>query len=272
VLLYHYTNTAGMLGILRTRALWATDVGYLNDSKELLYGRDEVVSALLEEASRLNPDGLGGMTGDDDSNRATIMASAAHFLTEEEHRSYWGPYVACFSEEGDLLSQWRGYAASHGWALAFDLSALRDCAKSWTASESVVHKVVYGPAGIEGAVERVMARIAPEPTGHPGVKGDHRAHVVCRRELAFSKHPAFEEEHEWRLVIEQDGPAQPLDFREGPLGLTPYVTVNWPREALREVVVGPTALPALQHTAMRRLLGEHGYGQVPVRVSEAPFR
>jgi len=97
VLLYHYTNTAGMLGILRTRALWATDVGYLNDSKELLYGRDEVVSALLEEASRLNPDGLGGMTGDDDSNRATIMASAAHFLTEEEHRSYWGPYVALVS-------------------------------------------------------------------------------------------------------------------------------------------------------------------------------
>lgn len=171
MLLYHYTNTAGMLGILRTGALWATDVEYLNDSKELLYGRDEVVSALLEEASRLNPDGLGGMTGDDDSSRATIMASAAHSLTEEEHRSYWGPYVACFSEEGDVLSQWRGYAASHGWALGFDLSALRDCVKSWTASESVVHKVVYGPAGNRGGCRARDGSHCARADGAPGGQG-----------------------------------------------------------------------------------------------------
>jgi len=33
-LLYHYTDSAGLQGILESRTLWATDIRYLNDETE----------------------------------------------------------------------------------------------------------------------------------------------------------------------------------------------------------------------------------------------
>jgi hypothetical protein len=36
--LFHYTSQAGLLGIITSNVLWATNVLYLNDSSELAYG------------------------------------------------------------------------------------------------------------------------------------------------------------------------------------------------------------------------------------------
>src|SRR5436189_200043 len=35
--LYHYTNQAGLLGIIRSRQIWATHTQYLNDTREFLH-------------------------------------------------------------------------------------------------------------------------------------------------------------------------------------------------------------------------------------------
>jgi hypothetical protein len=37
---WHYTNAAGLLGILRSNVLWATDAFFLNDAAEVTYGID----------------------------------------------------------------------------------------------------------------------------------------------------------------------------------------------------------------------------------------
>ena len=34
--LYHYTNQDGLLGILRSRCIWCTDIRFLNDSRDVL--------------------------------------------------------------------------------------------------------------------------------------------------------------------------------------------------------------------------------------------
>jgi hypothetical protein len=36
--LYHYTTPDGLIGIVETQTLWATDVFYLNDSEEFALG------------------------------------------------------------------------------------------------------------------------------------------------------------------------------------------------------------------------------------------
>lgn len=41
--LYHYTDAAGLLGILDNNSLYATHVAYLNDSQELAYGMQMAV-------------------------------------------------------------------------------------------------------------------------------------------------------------------------------------------------------------------------------------
>jgi hypothetical protein len=39
-LLYHYTDATGLLGIVQSRAIWATHIRYLNDAQEFDYAAD----------------------------------------------------------------------------------------------------------------------------------------------------------------------------------------------------------------------------------------
>jgi hypothetical protein len=43
---FHYTDQAGSLGIIQTKAIWATDLRYLNDSREYSHGFDRIIAEL----------------------------------------------------------------------------------------------------------------------------------------------------------------------------------------------------------------------------------
>jgi hypothetical protein len=51
--LYHYTTTDALLGILQAGSLWATDIRFLNDSTEFTFARDLFVNELRRRAVRL---------------------------------------------------------------------------------------------------------------------------------------------------------------------------------------------------------------------------
>ena|ERR1700732_3664945 len=46
MILYHYTNTVGLQGILKSRSLWASDYRFLNDTREFHYGLDIVTDTV----------------------------------------------------------------------------------------------------------------------------------------------------------------------------------------------------------------------------------
>ena len=46
--LYHYTGIGGLMGMVDSRAVWASHIYYLNDSKEILHACD-VLSSLLSK-------------------------------------------------------------------------------------------------------------------------------------------------------------------------------------------------------------------------------
>lgn len=54
--LYHYTGTAGLIGIIQSRKLWATDYRHLNDRKEYQIGarllQHELRNSKLKEKQR----------------------------------------------------------------------------------------------------------------------------------------------------------------------------------------------------------------------------
>jgi len=106
--LYHYTTLEGLTGILGSTGLWASDVRFVNDASELSYASaligNEVVAAISESEA---------------------VRPHLHLHSEMANPFEIGrrPFVACFCEEGDLLSQWRGYrAAESGFSLGFDLT------------------------------------------------------------------------------------------------------------------------------------------------------
>lgn len=51
--LYHYTNWAGLQGILSSQSMWASNIKYLNDQSELTLARDPIYRLLLPKITAI---------------------------------------------------------------------------------------------------------------------------------------------------------------------------------------------------------------------------
>ena len=100
--IYHYTDPAGLIGILSSGQLWATDIQYLNDSSELQHAQRlyrQVLEELFFEGSRQSL-----------QRRLAKKALRSEYLSLDSRKEY----VVCFCAEGDLLTQWQSYGAQIG--------------------------------------------------------------------------------------------------------------------------------------------------------------
>jgi hypothetical protein len=112
--IYHYTDAAGLPGIIQTKTIWTTDLAFLNDSREFVHAVG-LVSRLVEELVRKTPA----------EEMQVRLASMALADATENVRMSLRVNVACYCSAADLLSQWRGYGAGLGYALGFDSTSLR---------------------------------------------------------------------------------------------------------------------------------------------------
>lgn len=269
MILYHYTTQAGLLGILQGKCLWATDVKFFNDSKELVY--------LFDVAERRIQTALEEATVEEAERLESILT---HTRFQAGVAGIAGPYVVSFSENRDQLSQWRGYAGGDGYALGFEITPPGPI---FTPAEIALVQCRYGSgelaAQVDSALENVMAGKAPEWT--PGVTGEKALGHWLSAIAPLYKHEAFKEEAEWRLVVREPFVDNRLSmqFRSGNSTVVPYYAVPFRVEdqqvlALREVVVGPTVDYKLAEAALTDLLKQTDlYDSVSrIRFSEAPFR
>ena len=95
------------------------------------------------------------------------------------------------------------------------------------------------------------------------------------------KDKAFEEEKEVRLQVFHDrsvATSGPLQFRNGAMGLTPYIEIPLKdpgtdeMTVVREVIVGPQYNQEEALRAVRQLLDQYGLMNVRVKPSEIPLR
>ena len=121
--LYHYTTATGLQGILQSKVLWATQFDFLNDPTEFLYARDFVKSHL-----RCRGDKIANALGDVD-DLGNTAATYPH-------------YVTSFCENGDLLSQWRGYSKfNDGYSIGFPFPRIN--AKPHGHFDRQLLKIIY---------------------------------------------------------------------------------------------------------------------------------
>jgi len=113
-MIYHYTNDAGLRGIIEGGRLWFTDIFNLNDPSELRYGIGPVTKIMQAEATK----GPGELKQFSDNLIEMLnggIERIAHY------------FVCCFSTAGDDLGQWRAYADNgRGYALGFDGKMLEE--------------------------------------------------------------------------------------------------------------------------------------------------
>jgi hypothetical protein len=274
-LLYHYTNAAGLIGILRSEKLWASDAWFLNDSMEIIYARDQMLAAIRRESAKT-----------EDPTRAKILR-----FTEETMRDPTGHelptlYVSCFCEDGDLLSQWRAYGREQGFAIGFDPEVLQQIEVTQDARSRVRQKitdippyllhVVYGEDPASIAISQAIETMGYGQSGggHYGVVAVNEVAWYVLPVLCRIKHPTFREEREWRLVyvIWYDQQEQIARFRPSSIGIVPYIEVPLTPSAIRQIVLGPGNHLDTRRDGVKAMLRTLGRNEIEVEASDSPLR
>lgn len=263
-LLYHYTTMAGVLGIVPGKKIWASHIKYLNDSTEFELAKQigvEVATSRRNSASGADiplwADIIRGVEG------AGINIC-----------------VASFSEEGDQLSQWRGYASPGGCSLGFDHAFLTAVAEQdgWRFLPCV-----YDPDEQRSLMGEILdeifeanAKVVGTPDYLDFNGGDATARI---NQLAgIFKHPTFVEEREWRLLSRPLMNVHPdFKLRPGASMLVPYfeksLTDAEGAMLLRRVIAAPTPHPELACSAIRQLIVKQQFEfEVKIEASKIPFR
>jgi hypothetical protein len=129
---FHYTDSAGLLGILSSESLFATHYRYLNDVSEGSLIRDLILPILEEEITDLNSElrERGLLRGFYETHGARgnrLQAEGFYTSLVNGLDDTTPPFVLSFCRHTEapaikhgLLSQWRGYAGSAGFAIEFD--------------------------------------------------------------------------------------------------------------------------------------------------------
>lgn len=252
--IYHYTDQRGLLGILKSRTLWATSVRHLNDTSE--------VRGLLEILGEVRRE-RGGLTGLFSLSEAALRSQ----IISDQIRSSPSDHIASFSAEGDLLSQWRAYTPCAG---GFALGFWRKGIASIKFKNAALGPCSYDRAGQKMAFTALLDQL----DDLTGVPSDFIDPIV--RDLApLFKHPKFAEEKEWRLVLKVERDDADLRFRPGRSFLVPYVEVPLPTDdppCLTEVIIGPCPYPREARSSVESLLSVQKFPNVNVLSSKIPFR
>ncbi|MGD0156851.1 MAG: DUF2971 domain-containing protein [Terracidiphilus sp.] len=267
--LYHYTGAAGLIGIVRSGKLWATDYRHLNDRKEYQIG-----AKLLQDELRGSP-------------LSEKQRNAFERLVSDTQR---GCFVLSFSERGDQLSQWRAYCPSgNGYALGFgQQNALFSSAKQHSFNlvrceydhreqqklcQYLVESFMEGMASRQNSLGQASTVESRVRTFFQRYQWNLALALV----MSALKHSGFEEEREWRLVSQYPEDAlYGVSFRPGRFGVTPYfelpmATGDTPRQ-IDEIIIGPTSNRAASRPALSLLLSKSDTTVGRIRVSHTPLR
>lgn len=284
--LYHYCSTATFHAIVTSKSIRLSSLSLSNDTLEGKLVADTITR--LATADRLDTQSL-----------AKLQRSISFFESISDCLGF------CLSEEADLLSQWRGYAAdATGISIGFSreyLMWLGSQPHSGFASHFTVKKVHYGNKEHEiqisptyREVKKLIASgalrscgINPmaqevstdeiEQTRVPGLNSDlsiDKKLLALLPVLFLLKSSAFREEKEWRLFTYLiRGGQDDCEYHPLPDRLVPHRTVTLSeldRRPIVEVVLAPKHLTPVK--VVEDCLNQLGFGNVSVRRSAASYR
>lgn len=257
-IIYHYTDVNGLLGMISTGKIWATHASRLNDSSEYDHGIKVVADCVRK------------------SMPATSRTLVDKILSEFKMVD---TFVASYSTKPDLLSQWRSYSGGGvGYCLGFATEGIASLDHRTPLLEPVIYRDSQAQEVISTMLKRVDDFFQNNEFGEVevgfllGTVGATLANLACT-----IKHPAFEEEAEYRQFYQLGATELVLDvkFRNGRFGLTPYVDVPFIVDGslpLISVTIGPCNDFELESFAVKALLEKYSYSNVEVVESRIPLR
>lgn len=299
--LYHYTTKKGLLGILESNCLWATQYKYLNDHSEITFAKEILKKALLEKS---------------ENGKKFIEYSFDIIYDSFEKYDIYTTSLCdaedTYTMENGLLSQWRGYGNDDGgvYAIVFNKENLvrifeeeerlgdienekkDEKKKTKFLNRRVVYSKLYSN-GVKNDKEEInnylekfkdeiseIVRLLDRPDDidlliHSWIK--------C---ISFYKSEGFKEEKEFRFVASLGrGNSSSHKKIKNPL-VKPYIelfdknkmdangkedrTENTPLP-IEKIIVGPHKDKEKHATLLKDELASMGKSNITVTISEIPF-
>ena len=290
---YHYTDINGLKGIIDSGEIWLTDYQFMNDSSEIVHGlrlAKRILKKLQEKNEYSDKEDLFDLW------RLTLDTGLQGRIC-----------IACFSlDEGDSLSQWRGYGKNNvGLSIGFSVPA----SDFWSFRQAILDRVVYDESKQRRLLEDLFhIYLVISEWDNDKKIFDHSGNEITDKDpkrtadltiynlyqkLGFFKNEAFSDEREARWVyIEAKKTYESLGinpikkrFRVSDNKIIPYSTSNdldeinlgMPEKKnkllpIKDIVVGPQKDKDLVSAGIRELLDSNDYESIPIRDSRVPFR
>jgi Protein of unknown function (DUF2971) len=282
--LYHYTDAAGLKGMISNQVFWFTDFRHLNDPTEMHHGMTLAIQSIDVGKNKKDQAGL-------------LYSMLDDLFTFRNFSRVFSFFVACFTRRRDDLGQWRTYG-DDGRGFAIGLSR-RLFAIEARVGNDPTQNVFVSPVFYDDAVtKRRHTRPINEAVSifqlaanyaHRHLK-DHRIGVPFLRELALQviaspliwncltcKNTGYKVEDEVRLVVlGQKAKFRKYlrtRFRNGKR--VPYIESHMPlqtRGSIVEIIIGPDA-PKNAERYVKTVLKDAGIKfAIPIRRSKIPYR
>jgi Protein of unknown function (DUF2971) len=290
--LVHYTSAGAALEILQSKTFWLRTTRVMNDVREIAHGTN-LVREYFDDRGKPFFDCLNRIA---DGLSERVTDSYNQWVDDLERNTF----VGCLSEHEDVadqngkLSMWRGYGARGGVALVVDPFFIdADTEDLETYSVPVLY---FTDARAESCFEELCKRVVMEEE-FLKEQGEEVVHLWAFNALqTFGltlKHPAFEEEREWRLIhrpvfrSSKFVPAQIRTVRGVPQVIHALPLVHHGdglsidlKSLLKKVIIGPCENPDVAAQAFAIELSQHmspgeawnriHIAQVPLRASSGP--
>jgi hypothetical protein len=300
---WHYTNAAGLAGIIQENVLWASSTAFMNDHHELRTGANLFRDLLERHQVTLDPKIL-----------EHVQAMAGIALVDR-----YKMFVACACTGPNNLTMWRNYTGPEvGFAVGLDSTKPLFIRRQKAMTEQMMdqmgvvpkeHKqevfirarenrwsfkwreAVYDP---DNQVKLAWGRLLElESTADARSEGRETENTnllaEIYNELQTFKHHGFKDERELRIVcsISFHADLASVKYRPSRYGIVPYVELCQPAgengdpsknpEPVEElpivgIAVGPTPYPEEAAAGARELLRSVGRESIPVIPSKIPFR
>jgi hypothetical protein len=180
-IIYHYCSTSTFLTIISKRTMRFSDINFMNDSAEMHWAHHKFIQSINIKDRRLEREFYDEVD--------TIIGRMQLINL---------PLVACFSQEGDILSQWRAYADDGaGVAIGFDAEAM-------TKLAGLAGRVVYDSEKqldfFDSFLFIAYKMWKSKESIHNGETEFRNFVHLLAFNNCFIKNPAFSEEKEIRIV------------------------------------------------------------------------
>lgn len=256
--LYHYTNNEALIEMMERDSLRLGHFYFQNDPKELKYG----LNLLLEHKDEMEKICLGAKE---------YIETIAHDETPIERIPI---FTFSLSEEGDLLSQWRGYGTGNkAVCIGFKKDGLMTV-KHKNRINLRISKIIYDK---DNQKNKLMAFF--EEKNRKYKKTNATLLNLLANPIHYSsliniliefKHHRWNEEQEWRLIASFNS-NEIVHFSGGSKWLKPYIDLKYEKLPLSNIKIPRSGYESRNKSSIEWLLRAKGKEGISVDISDIPI-